>query len=59
MTSKYTQKHAGYVTGERCYCCKTCKSFIPKEEKCQIVSGKIISSGCCNLWVKGKKGMVC
>lgn len=59
MITKTSQKQAGYVSGERCYCCKTCKSFIPKEERCMIVSGKIIAHGCCNFWSKGKKGIVC
>lgn len=56
---KIPQTHAGYVTGERCYCCKTCKFFISKEKECKLVAGTIIAHGCCNFWKKGKKGIVC
>jgi len=56
---RISQNKAGYVTGDRCYCCKTCKFFVPKDKGCQIVAGLIIPHGCCNLWQKGKKGVVC
>lgn len=55
---KTLQKDAGYVTGEKCYCCGTCRFFIPSGA-CKIVEGLIKFHGCCNFWQKGKKGLTC
>jgi len=49
---KSSKKQSGYVEGEPCYYCGSCRFFIPSGA-CQIVSGKITYNGCCNLWQKG------
>lgn len=59
---QYTKENTGYVENGAGFTCGRCDEFIADQEDCEKVDkdspgddpGKIISSACCNRWVKIK-----